>query len=177
MTTPILFTERLILRPLKISDAREIYHNWTSDADVAKFMRWNVHKSIDDTIDWLKAEEDAIDSDNIYNWGFVLKETNELIGSGGLIYNKDKSMFELGYNLMKKYWGNGFATEASRIILEFGKEVLNQNNFYCCHAKENIASEKVINKLGFIYTKDCEYYSWDRVKRFDCKEYCLKINK
>ena len=173
--TPVLVTERLILKPLKISDACEIYNNWTSDADVAKFMRWNVHQSINDTIDWLKSEEENIYSDNIYNWGFLLKSTNDLIGSGGLIYNKDKSMFELGYNLMKMHWGLGFATEASSAILEFGKYNLKQKEFFCCHAKENIASEKVIKKLGFIYTKDCEYYSWDRLKRFDCKEYCLKV--
>ena len=37
MTTPTIETERLILRPLKMTDVEEIFNNWTSDPDVAKY--------------------------------------------------------------------------------------------------------------------------------------------
>lgn len=175
MKTPILETDRLILRTFKAEDAYMVFNNWTSDADVAKYMRWSVHKSIDDTLEWINAEIELVNSDTVYNWVFVLKETNELIGSGGLVYNKEKSMYELGYNIMKKYWNLGITTEASAKIIEFAKERLVLSKIYCCHAKDNIASGKVIAKLGFKYTGDGVYYSWDKTKRFECPEYVLNL--
>lgn len=41
MRTPILETERLILRPMKAEDAQEVFDNWAGDPDVAKFMVWS----------------------------------------------------------------------------------------------------------------------------------------
>ena len=173
MKTPILETERLILRPLCVNDAEDIYKNWTSDPEVARFMRWELHKDISETREWLSAEEQCVESDSVYNWGFVLKETEELIGSGGLVFIESKGMYELGYNIMKKYWGKGLATEASHMIIDFAKKELNQKQFYCCHAKDNPASGKVMMKVGFKYQNDGVYYSWNRERKFESKEYLL----
>lgn len=175
MKTPVLETKRLLLRPLTYGDAQAVFSNWTSDAEVAKFMRWDVHTNISQTQEWLASEEASIDSDLLYNWGFVLKETGELIGSGGLVYQQSKGVYELGYNIMKKYWNQGLTTEAAAAIIDFGKDGLQQKYFYCCHAKDNPASGKVMRKIGFQYQKDGVYYSWNRLKRFECKEYLLII--
>ena len=175
MRTPVLETERLILRPLSVDDAETIYKNWTSDPEVAKFMRWERHKDVSETEEWLSTEEECVESDEVYNWGFVLKETGDLIGSGGLVFIEAKGMYELGYNVMKKYWGIGIATEASEIIMEYGINELKQKQFYCCHAKDNPASGKVMMKVGFVYKNDGEYYSWDKSRKFECKEYILIV--
>ena len=176
MKTPILETERLILRPLCADDAEDVFQNWTSDADVARFMRWEVHKSVVETRQWLLSDEALIDSDEVYNWGFVLKLTGELIGSGGLVFQKTKGMYELGYCIMKKYWNQGITTEAASEIIDFGKNVLKQTEFYCCHAKENPASGSVMRKVGFQYQCDGFYDTWNQKKRFLCSEYLLSIN-
>lgn len=63
MKTPVLETERLILRPLSLADADVIFTNWTSDPEVAKYTIWNVHQSVEDTKNWLKIAENEIDSD------------------------------------------------------------------------------------------------------------------
>lgn len=175
MKTPILETERLILRHLSIDDAETIYQNWTSDPEVAKFMRWELHKNVSETREWLSSEEACVESDGVYNWGFVLKETGELIGSGGLVFIEEKGMYELGYNVMKKYWGLGIATEASERIIDYGINELKQRQFYCCHAKDNPASGKVMMKVGFVYQNDGEYCSWNNERRFECKEYILVV--
>ncbi len=175
MKTPILETKRLILRPLKLEDAETIFQNWTSDPEVAKFMRWNTHENVDVTKEWVQFEVDCIENDSVYNFGFVLKDTGELIGSGGLVYIKERDMFELGYNLMKKYWGQGLVTEASEKIIQFGIQELKQTKFFCCHAKDNPASGRVMEKVGFEYQDDSIYYSWDKSKKFDCKNYLLEI--
>jgi len=173
MKTPVLETVRLQLRPLTMEDAPEIFLNWTSDPDVARFMRWELHKSISETHEWLASEEELVESDAVYNWGFVLKETGELIGSGGLVFIEAKGMYELGYNIMKKYWGQGIATEAAQKIIDFGKNKLRQTKFYCCHAKDNLASGKVMTKVGFQYQQDGIYSSWNQERMFESKEYFL----
>ena len=175
MKTPILETERLLLRPLTTNDVESAFSNWTSDPDIAKFMRWELHSNISETFEWLVSEETLIESDSVYNWGFVLKETGELIGSGGLVFIESKGMYELGYNIMKKYWNQGLTTEAAKVIIDFGINELNQRQFYCCHAKDNPASGKVMTKVGFRYQSDGVYYSRDRKRCFESREYLLTL--
>ena len=176
MKTPKLETKRLILRTMTVEDAEVAFTNWTGDPEIAKFMRWERHKDIMETKEWLMAEEACIESDEVYNWGLVLKETGELIGSGGLVFIEEKGMYELGYNIMKKYWNKGLATEASAKIIKFAKSELKQRKFYCCHAKENPASGKVMMKVGFVYQNDGVYYSWDKQRKFESKEYVLEVD-
>lgn len=175
MLTPILESKRIVLRPLSLNDAEDIYKSWTSDLEVAKFMIWDVHKSIDDTIEWLTVEEKNIDSVHHYNWGFVLKETGELFGSGGINFKKELDCYELGYNIMKKYWGQGLTTEAGKVILDFAINTLGEKKFFCRHAVDNIGSKMVMTKLGFEYCCDSSYTSFSGQKHFLSKDYYLNI--
>lgn len=175
MRTPILETQRIILRPLKVSDAEHIYKSWTSDPEVAKYMIWDLHKSVEDTIEWLKLEEQDIDNDYKYGWGFVLKETGELFGSGGIYYKSEQGCYELGYNIMKKYWGQGLTTEAGKAMLDFAVNALGEKKFFCRHAVDNIGSMKVMIKLGFQYFADSSYTSFSGEKHFNSKDYYLYI--
>lgn len=175
MITPILESERIILRPLSLNDAEDIYRSWTSDSEVAKFMIWDVHKSVNDTIEWLKIEVENIDKEHNYIWGFVLKETGELFGSGGINFKEELGCYELGYNIMKKHWGKGLTTEAGKVILKFAINTLGENKFFCRHAIDNIGSKKVMLKLGFEYCADSSYISHSNGKQFLSKDYYLTI--
>ena len=173
MKVPVLETERLLLRPLSLEDAEEIFQNWASDPEVARFMRWNTHQSVEDTREWLRSELDDPLSPSCYDWGFVCKTDGRLIGSGGLVFQEQKGMYELGYNLMKKYWNQGLATEAAREIVRYALEDLGQTQLFCCHAKENPASGRVMEKAGFVYQQDGEYSKLDNSRHFETKEYIL----
>ncbi|MDL2253299.1 GNAT family N-acetyltransferase [Ruminococcaceae bacterium OttesenSCG-928-I18] len=179
--TNIVETTRLILRPLTLADADVAYHGWTGDEEVAKYVSWLPHHSIDDTIDWLKEIEwkydntgNILENDN-YIWGFVLRETNELFGSGGLIWDNDWKIFQIGYNIMKTHWNHGYTTEAMRAILLFAKDTLGIKKVSGGHAKENFASAKVIEKLGFVYDRDSLTPHIDGTKAFDSREYLLNL--
>ena len=176
MITPTLEAERILLRPAKISDAEAIYNNWTSDPDVAKFMRWNVHGSVDETIAWLTSAKANVSDENSYDWIFILKETNEPIGSGGVFYSETYDMFEIGYGIMKRYWGMGLATEAATTMLIFAVDKLNQTKLVACPANENPASARVLEKLGFVYKSDGEYSSFDGTRTHKCREYFYEKN-
>lgn len=177
MFTPILETERLILRPLTVADAQDIYDRWTSDERVAKYMRWSTHRSVEDTVVWLEVEEEGNLKDDSYNWGFVLKSTGELIGCGGIFYSEANDAYELGYNIMYDCWSQGYTTEAAKRMLEFGTEELGIDEYVCCHATGNPASGAVMRKCGFVYEKDCTIEKFDGSEKFDSKFYRLKLGK
>ena len=175
MITPVLESERIILRPLVVGDAEHIYQSWTSDPEVAKFMIWEVHQSVDVTREWLKTVEQDVDNDHSYIWGFVLKETGKLFGSGGITFKEELGCYELGYNIMKKYWGQGLTTEAGRVILDFAVRSLGEKKFFCRHAADNIGSQKVMMKLGFKYYGESSYTSLSGLKTFASKDYSLAV--
>ena len=179
--TIIIETERLILRPLTLDDADTAFYGWTGDPEVAKYVSWLPHHSIDDTIEWLKEIEWKLDSDgNIisndnYIWGFVLKETGELFGSGGLIYEEDWQLYQIGYNIMEKHWNRGYTTEAMKAIFRFAVENLGIKKVAGGHAKDNLASARVIEKLGFVYDRDDITPHVDGTRLFDSREYLLDL--
>ena len=175
MKTPIIETERLILRPLTAGDAKAIFEGWARDKDVARFMRWNIHKNIDETLEWLVGEEAAVTGEDTYSWGFLLKENQRLIGSGGLIYSKKHQMYEIGYALARNCWGKGLATEAARRIVEFAKDELHVKQLFATHAVDNAASGRVIEKIGFTYQNDGTYSSFDGSRTFQSKEYIMNL--
>jgi len=179
--TNIIETQRLILRPLTLADADTAYRGWTGDPEVAKYVSWLPHHSIEDTIEWLEeiawrqgVAGNTTLRDN-YIWGFVLKETGELFGSGGLIWEEDWQLFQVGYNIMKTHWNRGYTTEAMRAVLQFAAANLGIKKVSGGHAKENLASAKVIEKLGFVYDRDSITPHIDGVRFFDSREYLLDL--
>ena len=175
MKTPILETERLVLRPLCIDDAQEVLDCWESDSDVAKYMFWTSHNDINKTREWLEFETSKISADDWYRWGFVSKETGELIGTGLIYFDDEYKKFEIGYNLGKKAWGYGYTTEAMSEIIRFAKQELCIEEIVGRHAKENPASENVMKKLGFEFVKNITYECNDGKNLYEGKEYILKL--
>ena len=57
MLTPIIETDRILLRPIGGSGTAEVFCGWTGDPEVAVHMRWNVHQSAGETKEWLSEEE------------------------------------------------------------------------------------------------------------------------
>ncbi len=157
MNTPILETQRLILRPFKEQDAQEVIDCWESDPEVAKYMFWTSHNDINKTKEWIDFELGQISKDDWYRFALVLKDTNALIGTGLIYYEDEVESWEIGYNLGKKYWGKGYTTEAMKEILSFAQNQLHIKELVGRYAKENPASGKVMKKLGFQYEKDIPY--------------------
>ena len=179
--TNIIDTKHLILRPLTMDDAETAYHGWTSDLEVAKHVSWLPHLCMDDCISWLKEIEWKEDEagnvlpNSNYIWGFVLKQTGELFGSGGLIWEDNWKLFQVGYNITKTHWNRGHATEAMRAILKFAVENLGITKVAGGHAKENRASARVLQKLAFVYDHDSLTPHVDGIRVFDSREYYLDL--
>ena len=177
----ILETERLILRPLAITDTETAFFGWTGDAKANEFVSWLPHKTLGDCIEWLKEidweqqeTEKANPRDN-YIWGFVLKDTGELFGSGGLIWEDSYKLYQVGYSINKAHWNKGYTTEAMRAILSYAKKTLGLKKVAGGHAKANHGSAGVLKKLGFVYDRDEVVPHIDGKRVFDSREYILDL--
>lgn len=157
MNTPVLETERLLLRPFGKEDAEEVFACWESDPDVAKYMFWTSHNDIEKTKEWISFEIGQIEKEDWYRFAIELKETGELIGTALIYYEEEVACWEIGYNLGKRYWGKGYTTEAMRKVVGFAVTSLGITEIVGRHAKENPASGNVMKKLGFEYEKDIPY--------------------
>ncbi|HWT27326.1 MAG TPA: GNAT family N-acetyltransferase, partial [Mobilitalea sp.] len=133
------------------------------------------HNDINRTLQWVEEEISKIDADDWYRWAFVIKGTEELIGTGILYFEEEYDKYEIAYNLSKKAWGFGYTTEAMREIIRFAKEELKITEIMGRHAKDNQASGKVLEKLGFTYVKDIPYACNRGENIYGGKEYILKI--
>lgn len=164
---PVLETERLILRPLTVNDKAEIF-KWTGDSRVAKFMLYPTYKCPDDADFWL---ENIYKNDGELDYGFVWKETGELIGSGGLNYDEKSGNWKLGYNMRFDMWGKGIATEVSRKVIEFARKNYRGNKIIGTFALENPASRHVMEKLGMKFLRECEYSKFDGSETFKAQDW------
>ena len=171
-----LETERLILRPLTVNDAEEAFKNWTSDDEVSKYVRWSTHKNVEETKEYILLEEKRRKTEECFNWGIVIKDSNELIGAMGAFPSED-GRYEIGYNIAKKHWNNGYTTEAVKEVLKYLATEEKIHKFRCAHAVLNPASGAVMRKAGFKYVKDEVCEKFDKSQKFDSKVYYLDVGE
>ena len=168
---PVIETDRLILRPLIVKDAEDVF-KWTGDERVAEYMIYPCHKNIEVTREWLC----SLDSlENEYTWGFVRKSDSKLIGSGGIRFRTDENVWSFGYNLRYDCWGQGYATEASKRMIEYAYSENNAREFVSEHAVENTASGRVIEKCGLVFDGYLEYSKFDNSRTFKSRKYRMTL--
>ena len=165
-------TERLILRTVTVDDAEAIF-KWASDPEVNKFMIYPLHANLDVTRDWLKSRD--INGSDEFDLGFVLKETGELIGQGGIFYHEDIDAWSLGYNLRRDYWGQGLVPEAIQAIIDYVDKEKGIRAIVGEFAKENSKSRRVMEKLGMTYWKDAQYSKLDGSEIFESCKYIKEL--
>jgi len=101
-------TERLILRPLTMDDAEDVFA-WTGDAVVNRFMPYNVYTDVEAVKQWIGSIRPET-----HEFAFALKSTGKVIGSGSICLDEKEQSYTFGYNLNRAWWGQGYATEAAR---------------------------------------------------------------
>lgn len=150
--TKTLETERLILRRFCMEDAEPMFRNWTSDSEVAKFVRWKQHtdsEEMKDLLDsWIKRYSDTA----YYNWAIKLKQTREVIGNISVIkLDEEIEAAEIGYCMGKNWWGQAIMPEALRAVIRFLFDKVGMNRISACHDSNNTKSGRVMIKSGMKY--------------------------
>lgn len=147
-----LETERLILRPTAITDAKQVYNNWASDPEVTKYLFWQPHTGIEVTKNVLFDWDKKYESPDFYHWGIVRKEGGQIIGAGGALGIDEKHYStELGYCMGRAYWGKGYMTEAVTAVIAYLFNNVGLNRIAAGHDIDNIASGRVMQKCGMTF--------------------------
>jgi RimJ/RimL family protein N-acetyltransferase len=81
----------------------------------------------------------------------TLKETGVPIGLCGLIKRPSLDNIDLGYAFLPEFTGKGYAFEATKAVLQYGKEQLSIDKIVAITTTDNVSSEKVLLKLGFTF--------------------------
>lgn len=147
---PILETDRLFLRDIRLSDKQRLYEIWGNPL----VNQYTDFPGLDDpemVHTFIKMARERFNSKNGIRWGIILKENDLLIGTIG--FNRWITQFGnfavLGYDLDSAYWRNGYSYEAGRAVIEYGYNIMKLHRIEADIDTDNIASKKLLEKLEF----------------------------
>ncbi|MBD7984113.1 GNAT family N-acetyltransferase [Sporosarcina sp. Sa2YVA2] len=147
---PILETDRLLLREVKMEDAKSVFY-YLSDKEVMKYYGMAPMENVceaEEEIAWYRR---IFDEGTGIRWGITLKDTSEVIGSCGFLqYTAQHARTEVGLELSKEYWKSGIMTEALTAVIQYGFSHMELMRIQALIDPENIASQKLFEKLGFL---------------------------
>lgn len=163
-----LETERLRLAPYHTSQAERV-KELAGDADVAATTFVPHPYTIDIAKEWIESHKDWIAKGKAYPLAMVTKEENELVGTMTLRVEAKHHKGELAYWVGKPYWGQGYATEAAKRVIEFGFEELDLHKIYGAAITTNPASSRIMQKVGMEYegTLKEDILHWGEYKDLD----------
>jgi [ribosomal protein S5]-alanine N-acetyltransferase len=142
-------TERLILREFLKSDWKAV-HEYASDPEVVQFLEFGPN-SADESLSFLEGTL-ACQKEKprrIWEFAITLKENGRLIGACGIrLRAEDNEQAEMGYCYNRHYWGNGYASEAARAVVDFGFRSLKLHRIVASCDSNNLASAAVLRNAG-----------------------------
>jgi ribosomal-protein-alanine N-acetyltransferase len=168
----ILETDRLLLREMKLSDAEALFE-MDRNPNVHQYL-WNKPvidiSEVHATIESVKKQ---YIQNNIGRFVIILKESQELIGWAGLKFNTEMvnnkiHFYDIGYRLDEKFWGKGYASEASFAWLDYGFKTMKIPVMEAAAHTDNIASNRILQKIGLqmteTYLEDGVSWNWYELK-------------
>ena len=170
MTEPykiILETKRLILRRQVIEDLDALWALYCNP-EITKYIpdAPRAYAEAKEELEWHMNGHPR--HPELGLWATIHKETGKFIGRCGLLpwTIEGQQEVEVAYTLAQEYWGQGLATEAAQGILQHGFEQLHLPRLICLIDPENIASQRVAEKIGMTLEKKVDGYEGDNVPFF-----------
>ena len=152
-------TNRLILRPLEISDAQAMF-DMNKNPEVHKYLWQTTEKNIEESIKVIEYVQKQYEQNKIGRFATILKETNEFIGWTGIKFvneqteNGNTNFYDYGYRLDQKFWNKGYATEASIAWLDYGFNQMKIKKMNAYTHFENGAFNHILEKVGFNFIEN-----------------------
>ena len=147
--TPTFETERLVIRPMRMFDAFDMYE-YARLPETSKYLTWSPHQDIEFTKNYLAFIIGKYKAGEFYDFAVTLKgEDGKMIGTCGFSrIDFVNNIGEIGYVISPEYQGNGYAVEAAKEIIKFGFEKLSFNRIEAKYIIGNNASRAVMEKCG-----------------------------
>ena len=147
---PEITTERLRLRGFRNTDAEAIVL-LAGDREVAATTLSIPHPYPRREADrWIESHHQAFVDGERLTLAVTLRDVGQLVGAISLTLDGNHRNAELGYWVGRKFWGQGYATEAAAAMLEYGFEILGLNRIFAHHMRDNPASGKVLARVGLL---------------------------
>ncbi len=166
-------TERLILREILPTDVDGLFR-LDSDPEVHKYLGNKPVSDRNKIVTMIAFIRQQYRDHGIGRWAIIDKRSGEFMGWAGLKFvtektNEHQNYYDLGYRLIRKYWGQGIATESALASLDYAFKTLAIDEVFAAANCENRASNKILKKLGLnfietFYYEDikCNWYKIDK---------------
>ncbi len=170
---PTMRTARLELRPVRMSDAQDLYE-YSSDPEVARHVLWDAHTSIHQTRAYIRFLIRQYRSAAPGTFVIALRQSGKVVGTIGFMWvQPENRSAEVGYSLSRAYWNQGIMTEALRAVLEFGFTKLNLNRIEAQHECDNPASGHVMQKAGMRHEGTLRQRLYNKGRYADVELYAM----
>lgn len=147
---PVFETKRLIIREISEADVFDMFE-YAQIPYIGPSAGWEPHASLSHTREVIKMYLRKQQYGQLGVFAIYHKEDEKMIGTVELhSYVKDFKA-ELGYTVSPYYWGQGYALEASKVVMKWGFTKLNLKRIECCCFSNNNQSKRVCEKLHFTY--------------------------
>jgi [ribosomal protein S5]-alanine N-acetyltransferase len=145
-----LESERLLLRRLNADDVKEVLE-LRGNPEVMKYVPRPLIQTNEQALAHIALIEDKIVTNLGINWAITLKGSPKMIGIiGHYKIQPENYRSEIGYMILPQYHGKGITTEAVKIVVQYGFDNLQLHSIEAIIDPENTASEKVLQKNGFV---------------------------
>ncbi|MCH5197438.1 MAG: GNAT family N-acetyltransferase [Oscillospiraceae bacterium] len=146
-------TERLFLRPLNITDL-ETVHEYASNNENTMYMQWLPNKTLEETAEFLSGVTKEWEKETPSFYEFAIELNGIQIGAISVYLDDNRESGALGWILNKKYWNNGYATEAAMALRDFALNVFHIKKLTANCDHRNTASSRVMEKIGLELERD-----------------------
>ncbi|MFC0189324.1 GNAT family N-acetyltransferase [Fictibacillus aquaticus] len=146
---PVLKTDRLILRELILADAEDIFKVFC-DPFVTQYYGLETFTDVEDAEHFIHSLDEGYQQEKCIRWGIEHSESGKLIGTCGFHnWSKIHKRTELGYELNRAFWGNGYMSEVLKKILPYAFDELGFHRIGATIRPENKESIALVEKFGF----------------------------
>ena len=152
MNEKVIFeTERLLLREMNQNDFGALCKILQDEETMYAYEGAFSDREVQE---WLDKQLSRYQEHGFGLWAVVLKETGEVIGQCGLTMQpwKNEEVLEIGYLFQRKFWHNGYASEAAAACKKYAFEVLKADEVCSIIRDTNIPSQRVAERNGMIKT-------------------------
>lgn len=171
-------TDRLILRKFNFEDCNDMIEYWVSNEELQKLYGEPAYKTKDEVNSLLNKYITSYEKQDYYRWAIIEKKSQTCIGQIAYFLVDSKNNFaEIEYCIGVNFQKNGYATEATKAIIEFGFNKINLHKIQISAKSINIPSKRVIEKCNFKYEGTLRDYFFDDGKYIDRIYYSILKNE
>ncbi len=154
-------TPNLILRELVDTDDKGMFE-LDSNPEVLKYLYTELQTNIQQSRDVIIFIRKQYADNGIGRWAVIEKHSGDFVGWAGLklvtmVLNNQTNYYDVGYRLIPRYWGKGYATETAKASVTYGFNEMKLTKICATASIHNLASRRVLEKVGLTFVNEFLY--------------------